>query len=152
MLEASGAPAFSDPTPVCQFPGAREEGLGGPGGLGHRQQWHLPPTLSPFPHWVAFPAGHQSLKMALLNSITAPWEGGLALPSVHCGAVAATQGQCPSVLMGSPLRGQPLPSAQRYAQSQEDTWKLRGRGVHAASAEVLHLCARLSLCATYIHL
>lgn len=91
MLEASGAPALSDPTPVCQFPGAREEGLGCPGGLGHRQQWHPPPTLSPFPHWVAFPAEHQSLKMALLNSITAPWECGLALPSIQCGAVA-TQG------------------------------------------------------------
>lgn len=46
-------------SPSSQFPGAKEEGLWGPGGLGLGQQWLLPPTLSPFQHWVAFPTEHQ---------------------------------------------------------------------------------------------
>lgn len=45
--------------------------------------------------------------------------------------------------MGGPLRGKPLPGAHTDTFSlTEDAQKLRGRCVHAASAEVLHLGAQ----------
>lgn len=80
--------------------------------------------------------------MALLNLITGPWECGLVPPlaCVWCGCHSGA-----SVLLSSkavsPLREKPLPSAQRHLHSHRDTWRLRGGSVHAASAEVLYLCA-----------
>lgn len=78
---------------------------------------------------------------ALLSTGTASWECGLALPSGLCGSWS------PSVPTGSPLRRDPLPSAQGgTCTPTKDACPLRGECA-------LYLClGHLSARATHIHL
>lgn len=78
---------------------------------------------------------------ALLSTGTASWECGLALPSGLCGSWS------PSVPTGSPLRRDPLPTAQGgTCTPTKDACPLRGECA-------LYLClGHLSARATHIHL
>lgn len=83
--------------------------------------------------------------MALLNPITAPWECGLALPSGLCGAPAAIWGPVSFCPHWQSPEGQASSQCPETPSILRNAWRPRGKGVHAVSKEVLHLCAQGSL-------